>query len=298
VGSAGSGRYVSKLTSRKVGGGVSSAITCSVETTGSRFDKAMGTGAAYGWQDRGVQSLYPAVPADLGYDDLAELYAYPAGRSWVRANFVSSLDGAAQGGDDRSASLSSKGDRLILGLLRSLSDVVVVGATTARVEGYQPILPGDARAALRSRLGLTPLPAIAVVSRSLQIDPVLVAGGDAPTLVITTESSPQQERDELASRAEVIVAGRTSVDFSLAKEELASRGYRRILCEGGPTVMRDLVASGAMDELCLTISPLVVAGERLRLTRGAGIDPPERLVLRSVLADDDVLFCRYTRAPG
>ncbi len=242
-----------------------------------------------------MQSLFPTAPSELGYDDLAELYAYPPGRPWVRANFVTSIDGAAQGADNRSATLSSRPDKRIFGLLRSLADVVVVGASTARSEGYLPVTSTETRASLRRRLGLAAVPAIAVVSRSLRIDPGLIEGGDGPTLVITTGSAPADRLRELSALTPVLVAGDHDVDLPMALDELVARGYPRMLCEGGPSLMRDLVASGRADEICLTVTPLVLAGDRMRMTHGPVIDPPARFTLRHLLEDDSQLFFRYTR---
>jgi riboflavin biosynthesis pyrimidine reductase len=242
-----------------------------------------------------VQSIYPTAPSELSDDDLAELYAYPSEGRLVRANFVSSLDGAAQGPDHKSGSLSGKADQKIFGMLRSLCDVIIVGAGTTRVEGYQPVQSREARALLRSQLGLAPLPSIAVVSRSLRIDPDLVSGGEAPTIVITTESSSKERRERVAETAPVIVAGEVDVDLRLAIDELTGRGYQRMLCEGGPSLMRDLTAVDALDELCLTIQPVIIAGERLRIASGGEIRPPRRMRLRHLLESDGVLFARYTK---
>ncbi len=242
-----------------------------------------------------MQSLFPTAPNELTDEDLVQLYAYPVERAWVRANFVSSLDGAAQGSDSRSGTLSSVSDKLVFGLLRSLADVIVVGAKTVRTEGYLPVASREHRTSLRNRLGLAPLPAIAVVSRSLDIDPALLAGGEAPTVVITTESASSDLRAEVGAVAPVIVAGRDDVELGVALEELATMGYQRVLCEGGPTLMRDLVASRRADEICLTVTPLMLAGDRMRITHGADIEPPAAYTLRHLLEDDSQLFCRYTR---
>ncbi len=242
-----------------------------------------------------MQSLFPTAPNELSYDDLAELYAYPAEGRWLRANFVTSLDGAAQGGDSRSGSLSSKVDKRVFGLLRSLCDVIVVGAGTTRDEGYLPVTASEMRTSIRSHLGLAPLPSIAVVSRSLRLDPALLSGGEAPTIVITTESAPADLRSELDEVTDVIVAGEADVDLTLAVEALVARGFQRMLCEGGPALMRALVAAGQVDEVCLTVTPLVVAGERLRITHGDVVDPPAQFVLRHLLEDDSQLFFRYAR---
>jgi riboflavin biosynthesis pyrimidine reductase len=243
-----------------------------------------------------VLSLYPTTPSDLSHEDLVELYAYPHDRRWVRANFVTTLDGAAQGSDKKSGTLSSAADRSIFALLRSLCDVVLVGANTTRVEGYQPVRASELDAETRSRLGLAPVPAVAVVTRSLDVDPSLLEGGDAPTLVITTDDAADRHADRLPGAADVIVAGRTSVDFAQAIDQLGGRGLQRVLCEGGPGLMRDLVASGRLDELCLTIRPLIVAGDRYRIARGEAVVPETQMALRSLLESDGDLFARYVRA--
>ncbi|HYO31494.1 MAG TPA: pyrimidine reductase family protein [Nocardioidaceae bacterium] len=242
-----------------------------------------------------MQSVFPPTPNEVSYDDLAELYAYPVERPWVRANFVESLDGAAQGSDHKSGTLSSRADKRLFGLLRSLADVIVVGAHTTRTEGYLPVTATETRAGLRSRLGLTPVPALAVVSRSLELDDGLIEHAGEPTIVITTESAPAARREELATVTPVITAGRDDVDLAFAVEQLVARGFSRMLCEGGPTLMRDLVAAGRVDEICLTIAPLIVAGDRLRMTHGPDIDRPATFTLRHLLEEDSFLFCRYTR---
>jgi riboflavin biosynthesis pyrimidine reductase len=106
----------------------------------------------------------------------------------------------------------------------------------------------------------------------------------------------QARGDTLPPTAPVIVAGDSDVDLAVAVDELAARGHRRMLCEGGPRLMRDLVASGRLDELCLTISPLLVAGDRIRIARGATIEPPARMTLRHLLESEGTLFARYVRS--
>jgi riboflavin biosynthesis pyrimidine reductase len=241
-----------------------------------------------------VQALYPTSPTELSDDDLIALYAYPHERFWVRANFVSTVDGAAQGGDRKSGSLSSAKDQRVFATLRSLCDVIVAGAGTARAEGYQPVLTDEVDQTVRSRLGLTPTPALAIVSRSLHLDPDLLAGGEAPTIVITTRAAQPERLAELTGRGiQVITAGDVDVDFAEALDHLAATGYQRVLCEGGPSTLRDLGATGRLDELCLTITPLLVAGDRLRITRGGELEPEQRLVLRHLLESDGELFARY-----
>lgn len=244
-----------------------------------------------------MQSLFPTAPSDLTDDDLAGLYAYPVERTWVRSNFVSTVDGAVQGGDGRSGSISPAADQGLFALLRSLCDVVLVGAGTARAEGYQPVRASEVDGALRQRLGLAPLPALAVVSLSLDLG-ALLSQEAGPVLVVTTTAALRARPAAVPEHCEVIVAGENVVDPVAAIEQLSARGYQRVQCEGGPQLLRDLVAGGCCDEICVTIAPGVVGGSGHRMTRGAALQPPAELTLQHVLHEDGTLFCRYTRMRG
>jgi riboflavin biosynthesis pyrimidine reductase len=245
------------------------------------------------WQDRRVQSLFPTTPTDLSDDDLVELYAYPADGRWARANFVATADGAAQGPDLKSGSISPRADQRLFALLRSLSDVILVGAGTARVEGYQPVQPHEVDADLRAELGLTPTPTLAVLSRSLDLDPDLLAGGQAPTIVITCDDAAADRLEETRQLAEVVMCGGLEVDLVTVFDTLADMGLTRILLEGGPTVLHQAASAGCLDELCLTLSPVLTGGDRKRIVDGAALVPSDHLQLRHVLEDDGTLFLRY-----
>ncbi len=244
-----------------------------------------------------MQMLQPA--GVLGDDDLEATYAYPAERTWTRLNFVASVDGGTADPTGRADGLTSPGDQRVFHLLRSLADVIVVGAGTARTEGYARVRPGEVDADLRARLGLAPLPPIAVVSRSLELADDLLDGpaGTAGTLVVTTAAAPPDRLAAVRARAEVLVCGEQAVDLGAFREQLATRGLRRILCEGGPELAGALAAARLLDELCLTVSPLLLAGGARRLAAGPPVEPPLRLRLASALVSDaDHLLLRYTRA--
>jgi len=240
-----------------------------------------------------LRQLLP-VPADE--PDLPALYAYPDGR-WLRANMVSSADGAASL-EGASAGLSSDTDRRLFALLRTLSDVIVVGAATARTERYKPARPPqDQWRHLRD--GRTPTPPIAVITRRLDLDPdsplITAAPPDARTIVITTAQAPADIRAALEPRADVIVAGDDGVDFTAAVAALAERGHRRLLAEGGPHLLGELLGAGLLDELCLTIGPLLAGPGPGRIVSGGPDGASLPLDLAHVLAEDGFLFCRYTR---
>ena len=241
-------------------------------------------------------SLRQLLPLGQDDPDLAALYAYPDG-PWLRANMVSSADGAANL-DGASAALSSGTDRRLFALLRALSDVIIAGAATVRTEKYKPARTQEPWRYLRD--GRPPTPPIAVVTARLDLDPASRLITEAPeyarTIVITTAQAPADRRAELARHAEVIVAGEETVDLKTAVSALAERSYRRMLAEGGPHLLAQLLEARLMDELCLTIGPLMAGPGASRIVAGAlPITPPLPLTLAHVLADDGFLFCRYLK---
>ncbi len=239
-----------------------------------------------------LRQLFPVCAAD---PDLAALYAYPDGL-WLRANMVSSADGAASA-NGLTAGISSATDRRVVSLLRTLSDVIVAGAATVRAERYERVRTRELWRDLRA--GRTPTPPIAVVSARLDLDPdsplFAAAPPHARTIVITGAAAPADRRAALARQADVIVAGDETVDLKAAVAALAERGHRRLLAEGGPHLLAQLVEAGLMDELCLTISPLMAGPGASRIVAGAlAAGSPVPLTLAHVLEDDGFLLCRYT----
>jgi riboflavin biosynthesis pyrimidine reductase len=252
-----------------------------------------------------VRQVYPGGSA---VDDaaLAALYGYPdlgaPPARWVRANMVTSLDGAATV-DGRSGGLSNEADQQVFALLRAHADVILVGAGTARAERYGPVRPeseGLRWAWLRE--GRPPSPPIAIVTRALDLDLGSELFADAPpharTIVITTESAAPDRRAAAARTSEVIVAGEASVDLKAAVDSLAERGHQRISCEGGPHLLAQIAAAGLLDELCLTISPLLAGPGADRIVTawlpmpGGGVLP---FTLAHALEDEGHLLCRYVR---
>jgi riboflavin biosynthesis pyrimidine reductase len=238
--------------------------------------------------------IFPSAGDELDLTGLAEAYAYPQER-WLRANFVSSADGAAYVGG-RSGGLSSPDDMRLFGVLRVLADVVLVGAGTARAEEYKPARRRPSLAALRA--GRPETEPIALVTRSLGLNlasPLFTeAPPDARTIVITCATSDADLRAQTAKVADVIVAGEETVDLAQALGALADRGLGRVLCEGGPHLLGDLAAAGLLDELCLSFSPKLAGPGATRIIAGSPLEAARPLALRHVLAaDGGFLFFRY-----
>ncbi|MFF7652698.1 pyrimidine reductase family protein [Streptomyces sp. NPDC007983] len=247
----------------------------------------------------------PVRDREWGLDELADAYAYPerpqsASGAYLRANMVSSLDGAAHH-DGRSKPLSSDTDMRIFGMLRGLADAVVVGAGTVRKEGYRPARAREAFAERRAALGQPPAPAIAVVSASLELDFSLPLFTEplVPTVVITgAQAAEDRVAAAKAAGAQVVRAGAGPsgrVDVAAVPTALAELGYTRLLTEGGPRLLAQFATAGVLDELCLAVAPLMVAGDAARIANGPLAAEPERFALASVLEDAGFLFTRYCR---
>ena len=236
-----------------------------------------------------MHSLWPAPGALPDLDDtaLAAHYAYPEhlGAPYVRVNFVASIDGAATL-DGRSGGLGTDADRRVFGMLRELADVVLVGAGTVRAEDY--------RGARKPTRGSDSPPPIAVITGSAQLNPGgrLFTDTRVPPLILTLDSTPVQRRDELAAAgADVVALERLTPDVVLG--ELARRGLHRVLCEGGPSLHGELHAADAVDELCLTIAPLLVGGSAGRISHSQGGAHTRLMTLVGALQEDDALLLCY-----
>ncbi|WP_019547470.1 pyrimidine reductase family protein [Streptomyces sulphureus] len=255
-----------------------------------------------------MRRLFPVVadrPDDREWplEEIADEYAYPeplgpSGR-WLRANMVSSLDGAAEY-EGRSQPLSSPGDMRIFGVLRALADVVVVGAETVRREGYGPARASTAFATAREARGQGPAAAVAVVSAGLELDFTLplFTSPAVPTLVVTGERAPA-ERVAAARHAgaRVVFAGEEAhARAELVPGALAELGLRRQLTEGGPRLLGALAAAGVLDEVCLSFAPRLVGGGTSGVLAGPLLAAPQEYALNGVVEEGGFLFTRYIRS--
>jgi riboflavin biosynthesis pyrimidine reductase len=228
-----------------------------------------------------LRQLFPETidavePIDV-YRDLPVVEGRPA----VRLNMISSVDGATAL-EGRSGGLGGPADRKVFGALRSLADIVLVAAGTVRAENYGP--------------GNVP---IAVVSGSLRLDwdtPFFTAATHRP-IVVTSALAPAEAVEQAEAVADVLVAGDAEVDLVEAVAQLGERGFAHVLAEGGPSFNGVLAAAGLLDELCLTVAPVLVLGEAKRILAGPPLQPPPDLKLRSLCEEDGYLFLRY-RLPG
>lgn len=208
---------------------------------------------------------------------------------------VMALDGSARGGDGRSGSISSPSDRSVLKLLRATCDALIVGAGTVRTENYGPPRVAEQFARHRRDLGLAPIPTTVIVSNSLSVPPeaAVFSRGPANTVVLTSETSDPARRDTLSAVTEVVVFEGPSVTPAATLDWLGGRGWRRLLTEGGPSLLGEWLPY--LDEICLSISPLMVGATNPPLPApdliaGRALDVPIGLRLQHLLMADDMLI--------
>ena len=205
---------------------------------------------------------------------LHDVYAAPR-TPWLRVNMVSTIDGAANGDSGLTASINNPADKVVFDLLRELADAVIIGAGTARVEGYPPLHR----------------PTV-VVSRSGQV-PEKLRDAEPGRVILATcsHAAGLAEAREILGGEHVLVLGSHRVDLAALKAALVDRGYVDLLCEGGPHLLRDLLDQGVADELCCTLVPRLVAGLHPRITDGPPVDV--HLTLHSLVEEDGTLLGRW-----
>lgn len=244
-----------------------------------------------------MDRLLPWFEADL--DDESILAAYSVedrGVAHFRMNFVSSLDGAATV-EGRTAELGGEGDKRVFDLLRRLADVVLVGAGTVRIERYGAMRLSEESAVWRERQGLAPQPVFGIVSGRLLLDPASRVFAEAPVrpLVLTVETAPADRRAELERVADVVDCGVGAFDPLAMMRMLRERGLEQVHGEGGPSLFGTMLAADVVDELCLTLSPELTAGDAPRIAHGEAPVRPARMALASLLRQESDLFARYLR---
>jgi riboflavin-specific deaminase-like protein len=226
-----------------------------------------------------------------------EARAAPPDRPWLLVNMVTSLDGATAVAG-RSGDLGGPGDRRLFTAIRAVADVILVGASTVRAEGYRlPQLP-DAVQEARVLRGQAPLPRLAIVSASLSLDLAgpLFSDSEQQVLVVTTPAADRARRTQITTRADLLLAGQTErVDFAAALRSFAEMGARIVVAEGGPSLNGQLLDADLVDEWRLTIAPLLVGGSARRAIEGSVRAAPEGMRLDCVLEEDGSLFLRCVR---
>lgn len=247
--------------------------------------------------EAGIDRVWPDPAERLNDDELLAHMGFPADRTWLRMNFIASVDGAAVV-DGRSGGLGDAADRRVFALLRRPADAILVAAGTARSEGYGSMRLDDGAAKWRVHHGLPPHPVFVLVTRSLNLDPHSPIFTDAPVrpLIYTVANGDPQKRRALEAVADVVEVGLTDVEPRVMKEDLARRGLRRIHSEGGPSLFGALLAADAIDALHLTLAPTLQGGTAQRIAHGERATPTD-MTLSTILKSGSELLLHYIRNP-
>ncbi len=228
--------------------------------------------------------------------DLSSLYPWPEG-PWLRTMMVMTLDGATVGSDGLSGSISGTADKRVFMEARRLADVVLVGAGTIRAERYKPMLAKPEWQEARHAAGLAPAPQVVVVSGRLDLpwEEPMFAQSELPVIVATTTTVDAARLDEASRHAQVLQLGEEGVDMRALVQWLNERGQRRINCEGGEALLDAMVRGDLVDEMDLTISPILVGSGYLPDPQREISAPYPRFSLAHQFVDEGFVFCRFVR---
>lgn len=213
-------------------------------------------------------------------------------RPWVMMNMIASIDGATAV-DGKSSSLGDEDDLAMFKAIRSVPDVVLVGAGTVKAEDYHPLVLDEQRREIRTGRGQAAEPVLAIVSGRLSVDAEarVFSDADHKPLILTSTSADPGRLVTLGDAAEVAFLAEMTPRRML--EHLSAAGV--VLIEGGPTLNAQFVAAGLVDEINLTIAPALVGGESRRIATGPESKPPLDMSLDRVLIGGRSLFLRYLR---
>ena len=219
-------------------------------------------------------------------------------RPWLLLNMITSIDGSTHI-SGTSGGLGGPADQKVLSTLRSFADVILVGSGTVHAENYRtPYVPDGESGKRRIERGQDQTPRLAVISGSGNLDPEIPMfdqeglNGEKP-LIYTSENGNKNLPESFEEKAEVVTLGVGSVDLSFVLTDLFRRGAKIVLAEGGPSLNYQLVETQLVDELCLTISPLLVGGESSGIINGPLFSHPHQFQLNDLAIEDKFLFCRY-----
>ena len=233
--------------------------------------------------------LYPAVPRPK-----------PVGRPWLMVNMITSADGAAAV-DGASEALGNPADQAVFSAVRACADWIVAAAGTVRAERYGLPRPKEVSRRARRAAGRAERPRLAVVSASLDLDldlPLFAdqRPGDDPPVILTGCTAAPEAVERLEPVAEVVRLASERPQPTEILAELDRRGAGVVLSEGGPSFNAQLADAGVIDELCLSIAPLIAGGLSPRIVHGSQRTAPLDMSIDHLLEASDTLFVRYLSA--
>jgi riboflavin biosynthesis pyrimidine reductase len=213
----------------------------------------------------------------------------------VRANMVQSVDGSGAF-HGRTKAITDPADQFLLRHLRGHADAIMVGSATVLAERYGPVRLSDEIQAQRTEDGHAPLPPLVVVTaRALLAPDLRIFERSGPRTIVATIDSAAEQATALRNVADVVMVGGDSIDPPRLVAALHDRGLDRILCEGGPFLLSQLIEYDLVDDMCLTVSPYLAGSQPTTAQPASAREAPTQLRLRHVLTRNDLLYLRYSR---
>jgi riboflavin biosynthesis pyrimidine reductase len=243
-----------------------------------------------------LESLFPErceLAVEDAYGELRLDALAPAGRPYVIANMIATVDGRATLAG-RSGGLGNEADRQIFLDLRTQVDAVMAGTATIGIERYGPLLKSPERRARRVRRGLEPVPLAVTATRTMELPAQAPIFADPESRIVVLTNS-DREAPACAARVSIERLGGEPLDLLAGMERLRARhGIRSLLLEGGPTMLAAMTAAGLVHELFLTRAPkLAGSGGEPTILEGPPLEQPLDLELVSLLREGAYLFLRY-----
>jgi riboflavin biosynthesis pyrimidine reductase len=225
--------------------------------------------------------------------ELAQLYGdAPRG---IRANMVQSVDGAGAF-HGRTKAITDASDQFLLRHLRGHADAIMVGAATVLAEQYGPVRLSAEMRSERKKDGYADLPPLVIVTGHAMLSPDLrIFDPSGPRTIIATVDAAAEQSATLRDVADIVVVGEDTIDPARIVSALNERGLDRILCEGGPFLLSQLIEHDLVDDMCLTVSPYLAGSQPTTAQPASAREAPTQLRLRHVLARNDLLYLRYSR---
>ncbi len=238
-----------------------------------------------------LHSLETGDPVDILDVLFSEARRHPD-RPWVMLNMVESIDGATAV-DGGASALNDRDDRDLFLALRSVANVVMNGAETVRSENLGPLWMSDEMARRRSEAGMAPIPEMVILTRSLDLDPghrIFSRPEQRPTVItgIDVEPSRLESVGAVAKVIQIDPLDGNGIVSVLAEHDV-------LLCEGGPTINTQLIRDGVVDEVNLTVAPMLALGDSKRVASGPPLDSPAKMRLDRKLMGEQSLFLRFVR---
>ena len=214
------------------------------------------------------------------------------GRPWVMFNMVESVDGATAV-DGRASALNDEDDRALFLAMRAVADVVLVGAQTVRSENLGPIRMSAEMSRYRANAGMQGVPQMVILTLTLNLDPAarVFSDPDQRPTILTGRHVDRERVDALSKCADIVQID--NLDGNGIVSHFGPGGV--ILCEGGPIINSVLMTAGRVDEVNITVSPMLTLGESQRIGHGAPLQPPIDMRMDRIIRGDRSLFLRYVQ---